>query len=221
MAIGKTSGKSGMYGFGFSRNFTPHEGEKAARDGSPSDVPSSDPLRIPPEHKTLAGLAAVAPESLKQPVVDPVVANTTRVSMSAMAAVEAPSSVQSYTRAADLFMSLVNARSKIARLSDFKDDPVDFDDQFREFCSDPAFLREVSFWLNNRIVRAQFIPNGPIEDGWLFDEDLEKKPEITAPHGLLSVRLRKIDSSDSLVRIGTVKTLHLRRIIIHNMTTRI
>lgn len=221
MALGKPIGKSsGTWGFGLNRNFTPHGPEKADGDGTCDPAQKRDLLSIPSDHKTLIGMPAVGSGSSKPPA-DPVAANTSSVSTSAMAAIDVPASAPAnIVRASDLFFKLVDARPQIARLCDFLNDPVAFDDQFREFCSNPAFLREVSFWLNNRIVMAQFIPNGPIEDGWLFIEALENKPEIFAEHGLLSVNLKKITGSDPLVRIGTIKPLHLRRIIPHNMSNR-
>ncbi|MCC7197641.1 hypothetical protein IT413_05625 [Candidatus Peregrinibacteria bacterium] len=220
MTLGKPSGKPDDGSFGFSRNFTPHDAGKARASDSTNSGDKKDPLYIPPEHKTLIGMPAVRPDSTVPPA-DPVAANSTKVSTSAMAAVEAPVSVQAnFVRASDLFFKLVDARPQIARLCDFLDDPVIFDEQFREFCSDPAFLREVSYWLSNRIVKVQFVPNGPIEDGWLIDESIESKPEISARHGLLSVQVRKIDDSDPLTRKGTRRSVHLRRIVPHNIPLR-
>lgn len=198
MTLGKPGGKSDDDRFGFSRNFTPHDAGKACASDSTRSDDKKDPLYIPPEHKTLIGMPAVRPDSTVPPA-DPVAANSTKVSTSAMAAVEAtaPLSVQSnFVRASDLFFKLVDARPQIARLCDFLDDPVVFDEQFREFCSNPAFLREVSYWLSNRIVKVQFVPNGPIEDGWL------------------------IDDSDPLTRKGTRRSVHLRRIVPHNIPLR-
>lgn len=221
MALGKPSGKSGgAWELGLNRNFTPSDPKKAL-DSDAYDLARKRDLDIPSEHKTLIGMPAVRPGSSLPPA-DLVAANTTAISTSAMAAVDVPvSSPASFVRASDLFLKLVDARPQIARICDFLDDPVAFDDQFREFCGNPAFLREVSFWLNNRIVMAQFIPKGPIEDGWLFIEALDTKPEIFAEHGLLSVNLKKINNLDPLVRIGTIKPLHLRRIIPHNMSNRL
>jgi|GEM_PF-4533662 len=194
----------------------------------PTPVPPSD-VRRTVSSTSQSALAAIDPDAVKSlaDIVDlskaaPAAANNTPP-------VATPESVAPTARAVDLFTTLVSARVQIAHICDDPEDVASFEYLLREYGKDSvrgdAFMRELAYWLNNRVIRVKFFTDGKIEDGWALEQPIDEKTgdgksyRILVAHSM-NVGIKKVDSSDPLTTIGTKRIIHLRRILPHNMHIR-